>query len=167
MTIFKDALDLQRILKDLAELTLSTTFFLEKLSGKNLHVCTLSQTEELMGGEIWLLREVVLFFSQQENPVLYCISKLRKSKLTDRAYLDLIEGKTPIGKIFYLLNGQDSIQKKMVKVNKISNEHIQQKLNCFNSPIFEKKYEYWIGNNKLGVIEEYYGLETLSRIYDN
>jgi chorismate-pyruvate lyase len=150
--------------KELIALGDSTTFFLELVKGERLQVRVESQEETGEGAERLISRVVKLYFRYPEAPVLYCTSELKVSMLTDREYAGLKEGSLPIGRLFNNLNAGMAIRKNNVYVRQISNPVLAAYLNVRTAKIFEKRYEYRVGDRMIGYISEFFNEESLERV---
>lgn len=148
----------------LIELEGSTTLFLQDLRGQCLRVGFESQDEMESSGECVIIRAVRLYFDSFEAPLLYCKSALAKENLTEQEYKLLTETDLPIGILFPRLNGPELIKKRNILIGEAVDPCLAISLNVNSTLVFEKKYEYWIGNRKVGIISEFFNSESLSRI---
>lgn len=152
------------VLTDLLELNDSTTLYLESLCGNRLQLTVESQ-EELPGHPGPMIkREVKLYFTSPEMPVLYCVSYLNKSKLTDKEYSLLREGSLPIGIIFQCYNDPAAIHKINMSVTRERNPIVAHLLGVGSDLIFNKRYDYRVTDRAIGYICEYFNEESLGRI---
>ena len=151
-------LDHLRFLED------STTYFLESLKGNTLQVSIESQSEIFQDNCELIKREVKLFFNTAESPILYCNSYLYKNKLTKEEYRLIVEGKLPIGKIFYSLNPSVGITKRALSVSMERGDSLAISLRVKSRGIIKKSYEYWVDSRKIGFIQEFFNEESLKRI---
>lgn len=142
----------------------STTFFLESLRGARLMVSIESQTETYSASRQIITRAVKLFFESADTPVLYCESFLNPDQLTSEEYGLLMTKEIPIGIVFHHFNEATSITKRNICINKETNAHLAAFLNVKSSSLFKKKYEYWVGNRRIGYICEFFNEESLARI---
>ncbi len=144
----------------------STTFLLESLSSKPLKVLLESQIEIKEAQEEVIKRTVKLFFESGSMPVLFCVSELHRKKLKAEEYRLLSETLMPIGKIFHLHNEEALIRKINIRVTRNLDEAIAGQLNVQFSEVICKKYDYCIGDRKIGSISEYFNEESLVRVWD-
>jgi chorismate-pyruvate lyase len=152
------------LVNELIDLGDSTTFFLELVKGERLQVTVQSQEETGEGAERLIRRVVSLYFRSQDAPVLYCSSELKVSMLTDREYTGLKEGTLPIGRLFNSLNTEMDIRKNNIYVRQVRNPALAALLNVRSTNIFEKRYEYRVGDRLIGHISEFFNEESLERL---
>ena len=148
----------------LTELDQSTSLFLESLNGNPLKVLIESQEEVLIQHHLLIRRTTKLFFESSDRPLLYCTSVLSKGMLSKREYHLLVEGILPIGILFMQCNDPSSIKKTNITVRKEVNRGIASSLNVESTLIFEKRYDYWVGDRQIGYICEFFNAESLSRV---
>jgi len=144
----------------------STTFLLESLSSKPLKVLLESQIEIEDPQDDVIRRTVKLFFESGSMPVLYCVSELYRRKLKAEEYSLLSETLMPIGKIFHLHNEEGLIRKMNIKVTRHIDPAMAGRLNVQYPEIICKKYDYCVGERKIGSICEYFNEESLVRVWD-
>jgi len=148
----------------LAELNHSTTLFLESIRGEYLKILLESQDELFIHQNNIIKRVTKLYFDSSDVPLLYCTSYLNKSELTNIEYASLAEGILPIGIVFHRYNDAHSIKKRNVVVSKEINTDIASSLHVSSPLIFQKKYDYWVGDRQIGYICEFFNEESLDRI---
>src|SRR5882757_92073 len=78
----------------LIELQNSTTIFLESVGKTDLKAQINAQSEE----NSIIKRSTLLFFDSPETPILYCISHLKRDRLSEMEYELLTKTNIPIGK---------------------------------------------------------------------
>lgn len=144
----------------------STTLFLESLSARPLKVIIESQVETKELNEEVLKRTVKLFFDSVSLPVLFCVSELYLKKLKEEEYKWLSETLMPIGKIFHLFNQDAIIKKNNILVVRRQDPLVAKSLNVAFTEITSKKYDYWVGDRKIGTVCEFFNAESLGRIWN-
>jgi chorismate-pyruvate lyase len=152
------------LVNELISLGDSTTFFLESVKGERLRVMIYSQEETGEGTERVIRRVVKLYFRSPEAPVLYCVSELKVNALTDREYNGLKEGVLPIGRLFISLNAEVDIRKNNIYTRQVSNPAVAALLNVRSPKIFEKRYDYWVGDRMIGYIYEFFNEESFENV---
>ncbi|HLZ87759.1 MAG TPA: hypothetical protein VKQ52_10975 [Puia sp.] len=148
----------------LAELKHSTTLFLESIRGEYLKVLLESQAEVWAHSNTIIERVTRLYFDSSDLPVLYCTSHLNKSNLTVQEYTSLAEGLLPLGIVFHRYNHAHSIKKTNVVLSEEINRDIARSLNVTSPLIFQKRYDYWVGDRQIGYICEFFNEESLDRV---
>jgi hypothetical protein len=144
----------------------STTLLLESLSARPLKVMLESQVETKDPNEEIIKRTVKLFFDSVSMPVLFCVSELHRKKLKAEEYKWLNETLMPIGKIFGFFNPEVLIKKNNILITRHHDPAIAALLNVKFQEITCKKYDYWVGDRKIGAISEFFNEESLDRIWD-
>jgi chorismate-pyruvate lyase len=152
------------LVNELIALGDSTTLFLELVKGERLRVMVESQQETGEGAERVIIRVVRLYFQVPEAPVLYCTSELKVSELTEREYKELQKGMVPIGRVFNSLNAGIAIRKNNIYFRQECNPALAALLNVRSTKIFEKRYDYWVGDRLIGYISEFFNEESLERV---
>lgn len=142
----------------------STTHFLESLRGDTIRLLIISQDETKEFESTVIKRVVKLYFESADRPVLYCVSYLKKDKLSAQEYKSLLEDRMPIGKVFQCLNEGDCIKKTNISVTRGVDKELAACLNVKSPIIVSKKYDYWIGEREVGQICEFFNEESLERI---
>ncbi|UII27575.1 fatty acid--CoA ligase family protein [Fulvivirga maritima] len=151
-------------LDDFLNLKTSTTFFLEKVKGLKMHSKILFQEEVYdEEGRVHVERIVSLYFERPDQPVLYCKSVLFRDQLTDREYDDIINKAIPIGRIFHKYNRMEEIGKTDFSIIQSTSSEIATSLNVENNSFYQKRYQYWVSNRKVGIITEYFNDLSLMR----
>jgi len=152
------------LINELIVLGESTTLFLESIRGDRLQVAVESQSETNVSGSQVIRRAVKLHFQTPDAPVLYCVSFLNKNMLTEEEYRRLMVEEQPIGILFQSLNDAASIKKRNVFVTQSCNSALAARLNVQSEMIFEKRYDYWVGDRAIGYICEFFNEESLDRV---
>ncbi len=142
----------------------STTFFLETLANKKLQVHIVSQSEVCINNNMVIKRVVKLYFEQPELPIFYCQSYIEKDVLTNAEYNGLMSECIPIGKIFSDNESAGTISKKIISACKLFNSSISSELQIAGGRIYGKKFQFYINERYIGVIEEYFHEDTLLRL---
>jgi len=148
----------------LAGLDTSTTLFLESLRGDRLKVLLESQNELYTPPDHVVERVTKLYFDSPELPLLYCRSSLNRIALKTEEYECLAGGILPIGVVFHQFNDGASIKKKKITVSKVISPELALSLKVCFDLVYQKTYEYWIGDRHIGFIREFYNEESLGRI---
>lgn len=152
------------LVKKLMALTTSTTLFLEALKGSRLKVDIVSQSEKFIAPHQVIERIVKLFFDVPDLPVLYCVSVINREQLTAAEYQSLVADVLPIGYVFHHFNEGGGIQKRHVVISREVNTVLAEWLQVKSDLVYRKKYDYWVGERKIGHISEYFNEESLSRV---
>jgi chorismate-pyruvate lyase len=150
---------LNSLARELVGLQSSTTLFLEQHRGMTLKVIIKDQSEN--NGII--KRVVLLFFETPGNPVLYCISYLDRQHLTDEEYYLLTQTSTPIGRIIISQNTGSYFAKKNIATQLTINEEAASFLHVESMLLYEKKYDYYVNQRRIGQIIEVFNDESLAR----
>ncbi|TRX60210.1 hypothetical protein FNH22_09180 [Fulvivirga sp. M361] len=156
--------DLTVLIDKFLELQSSTTFFLEETCGGKIHSSIQLQYETQQSGSTLINRAVKLYFNSPAMPILFCKSFLVKEKMTPQEYNAIAFDELPIGRIFHAYNPTESIMKQHFRTEKYSSNSIAKELNVSSNKIYDKQYDYWVDNRKIGVIHEYFNEESLGRI---
>lgn len=154
-----------QLIKDLLDLEGSTTYLLEFVFGSKLKVDVISQYEKRMLQSVYLERAVRLYFHSAESPQMYCVSYFDVKKLKQEEKTLLMENKLPVGKLFLQLNPGEYIKKTNLKVGYLQDAYLIPELEVSDSPIYRKTYDYWIGERKVGFIEENFSKESFNRAH--
>jgi len=144
----------------------STTLFLESLSARPLKVMVESQVETKELNDEVLKRTVKLFFESASTPVLFCVSELHLEKLKTEEYRWLKETLMPIGKIFQFFNQGAIIKKNNITIARQQDPVIAASLHVGFIEITSKRYDYWVGDRKIGVVCEFFNAESLERVWN-
>lgn len=154
----------KQLIKDILELEGSTTFLLEFVFGAKLRVDIVSQYEKEMLESLYIERVTRLYFEVPEFPLLYCTSYFDTQKLKNEEQSMLLNSNQPIGKLFLALNPGVYIKKMNRRVEHITGSELLSKLNVQSPNIFKKTYDYWVGERKVGFIEETFSEESFNRV---
>ncbi|WP_312352671.1 hypothetical protein [Sphingobacterium siyangense] len=150
---------------DFNNLYTSTTYYLERISGKKLEVSIIQQREFEEDSINWISREVLLSLSKKESPLLYCTSLILRDGLNDQQYDALINSLEPIGRIFDSVEGRSLVLKRNLEVESITDTTICSLLNCEEEFLFKKQYDYCFKNQTVAFISEYYSQESMDRVF--
>jgi chorismate-pyruvate lyase len=129
----------QNLIESLLTLKESTTYFLEAFKGDKLKVKVLNHTTV---NDKLLKREAVLFFSSAEKPALYSISYMYCDKLSQREHFEIMEGQLPIGKIFGINDGKQTIDKRNITASLNAVPALASKLHLTDLLMHKKSYDY-------------------------
>jgi len=142
------------------DLKLSTTKFLESIANDILKVKINHQFEK----DLAIERDTFLFFKNYDNPVIWSVSILDRSCLTDIEYHLLMNSDLPIGRIFNDVKSETYLNKSNIDIVMGEHEIASSRLNINSSIVFEKKYDLIVANRKIGVITEFFNEESLARL---
>lgn len=156
---YVEKLSTDTMARELVELENSTTIFLENYHSALLQVIIRSQEED--SGVI--KRVTLLFFESSGAPVLYCVSYLIRDQLTKEEYYQLTHTTLPIGRIFAMQNMESFIDKRNITTQLTTNEEAAIFLDVQSPLVYEKKYDYYVGQRKIGQIIEVFNEESLIR----
>lgn len=151
------------VVNQLIDLQSSTTSFFEVLSGIRLRVSLASQVDIVETDEILIERCVRLYFEVPELPIIYGVSKLRRSVLADEEVVQILDGVAPIGRLFSDLNVDLEIRKLNIKTVRVFDQKMALLLNVSSPDVIWKQYQYWIGHRYIGDISEFFNEESVSR----
>ena len=153
-----------QLIRDLLSLENSTTVLLESVFGSRLLVKVESQYEIQIAGTTMIERIALLGLESSVETLLFCVSYFNKEKLKEEEYQKIIAGELPVGKIFMFENPGTPIYKKNISIKERLDPRVARKLNLQSPMIFHKRYNYWIGDRKVGHIMEAFNEESLSKI---
>jgi len=152
------------MINEICTLKGSTTEFLQKVSGKELKVEVVCQELTTDKEGSILTRIARLYFNSPEEPVLYCVSRLKKENITSEEWKLIMEGNLPIGKVFASEAESAGVEKRNIQVSSEINPGVAASLNSNVPAITKKQYEYYLHNREIGTIIEYFSYESLDSI---
>ena len=138
----------------------STTDLLQQLT-KHALSCSLEFQKKYKDDDSdneFLLRSTKLYFKNKEFPVIYSISSIDLSNLTQEEILRLKDGNTPIGAIFNF-----TLTKTDICVREHFDQRLQKILKTSTDSFFQKSYKLWSKSRYIGIVKEIFNTETLER----
>jgi chorismate-pyruvate lyase len=149
-------------ISEILTLTESTTFYLERLAGRQLHVAVTAQHWVRENGQPKLQREALLYL-EAERPLIFSVSLLEPEAFGPRELWELWSGINPLGRILDPTNTHS-----WCKVNisfACRADHIlAARLKTTDLCCYGRIYDLFLDGQKVGRITEYFNEESIARI---
>lgn len=141
----------------------STTFFLEDLAHREIRVRVV--TQQGPGPEDGVIRrESVLHLDDVEAPVLFSVCALESRRLTRGEQTAVLDGGTPLGKIFDPEN-RGRLGKSPGVIREEENPLAAQRLGTGTPWFYSRSYELLLEDQPVGKITESLNEESLARLW--
>jgi chorismate-pyruvate lyase len=154
----------ERGIRGFLELEGSTTFYLESLGGREIHVSVLGQRTvgQNGGGEIY--RESLLHPADGRDPILHSVCRLRSDKLTPEEVEKVLAGGTPLAKIFDPVdNGR--LRKANGTLRHGVDAYAARRLGTTSTICYSRTYELMVDGEVVGTISETLNEESMARAF--